>query len=123
MDEAKREFRKQGLNYTTTSICKIVADYPAPRFYVDYKNALVQYALYKKGQSNIHRDSKRRMYAEIFSRYEHLVNVAVSTGQKVVMSEIMTRVLEQEAPSFYYDGDASWKMYYRVMRNRRKYNI
>lgn len=119
--EAQRCFHQQGLNYNIAAICKIVASRPAPRFYVYPFEALKQYSLYLQGRSRIHSDSRRRMYAEIFARYEYLVALTEASGQKVVKGELMKRVLEQEAPSFYYEENSAIKMYYRFMqRNRRR---
>lgn len=120
VDEAQRLFREQGLNYSITSICKMVAAMPAPRFYIYPEKALSQYSLYRNGKSDIRSDSRRRMYAEIFARYENMVRIAIETGQRVCKKDIMRRVLEQEAPCFYYDGCASWRMYYRFLKRKRK---
>ena len=116
-------FRKQGLSYGTPAICKIVAAGTAPRFYVYTHEAMWQYSQYQKGLSKIHSDSKRRMYAEIFARYEHLMNIAKASGQRAFKTEIMTRVLEQEAPSFYYEPGVAPQMYYRYIRKRNKKHI
>lgn len=82
-----------------------------------------QYSQYQKGLSKIHSDSKRRMYAEIFARYEHLMNIAKASGQRAFKTDIMTRVLEQEAPSFYYEPGVAPQMYYRYIRKRNKKHI
>lgn len=119
-DEVQRSFRQQGLNYNIAAICKMVASLPAPRFYINSFEALKQYSLFKRGMSNIHSESRRRMYAEIFARFDNLTQVIKATGQKVSKSEIMKRVLSQEAPCFYYSDDSALKMYYRMMQRKRK---
>ena len=119
VDEAQKYCRQQGLNYNLAAICKVVASQPAPRFYINHFEACKQYRLYRQGRSNIHTDSRRRMYAEIFSRYEHLDAVARASGQRVIMEDLMRRVLEQEAPSFYYEENSALKTYYSVIQRKR----
>lgn len=119
VNEAYKAFLEQGLNYNLDTICKIIANSPAPRFYVGVSLAMLEYSRYKKGISAIRRAEARKMYAEIFARYEQLVRIAVASGQIVRKYETMRRVLEQEAPSFYYSDISALKTYYRFSQKRR----
>lgn len=122
--EADRCLRAQGLNYNITTICRMVAAQPAPRFYVDVDAALHQYRDYKNGRSHIREKERRKMYAEIFSRFERKMNALRATGQVAVQTEVMKSILEQEAPSFYYEGNSAAKVYYReLLRARRMKRI
>lgn len=98
----------------------MVAVQPAPRFYVDAATALIQYRDYKKGRSHIRGAERRKMYAEIFCRFERRMQALATTGQMAVQTDVMKSVLEQEAPSFYYDGNSAAKMYYREMLQARR---
>ena len=98
----------------------MVAVQPAPRFYVDVASALIQYRDYKKGRSHIRGVERRKMYAEIFCRFERRMNALIETGQVAIQTEVMKSVLEQEAPSFYYDGNSAVKMYYRELLRARR---
>lgn len=98
----------------------MVAAMPAPRFYVDVDAALIQYRDYKRGRSHIRGTQRRMMYAEIFSRFERKMNALIATGQVAVQTEVMKSILEQEAPSFYYEGNSASKMYYREMLRARR---
>ena len=62
------------------------------------------------------------MYADIFSRYENLRDAIFASGQKISLERIMERVLESEAPCFYYNENSAVKVYYRFMAKRRKRN-
>ena len=93
---------------------------PAPRFYVDAPTAIKQYNLYKKGHSRIHNVAKRKMYAEIFSRFEQAANARLSSGQYILKYDIMEKVLEQEAPSFYYEDDSALITYYNALAKKRR---
>lgn len=99
----------------------MVAAQPAPRFYVDASSALHQYNCYKRGCSRIHGVERRKMYAEIFSRFERKMKLLVATGQVASKKTVMESILEQEAPSFYYDGDSAAKIYYKEMLKQRRY--
>lgn len=120
VDEVRNSLIKQGLNYRIYDICKIACAMPAPQFYVDAKTALRNYCKYRNGLSCIRSIEKRKMYAEIFSRYENMANVIISTGQTLRKTEVMESVLNQPAPSFYYDFESATKMYYYIMSRRRR---
>lgn len=122
VDEVQRSLNAQGLCYTIIDICRMAAAMPAPQFYIEPSKALWMYNLYLKGKSSIHSVPKRRMYAEIFSRYEHLVNIMRASGQRVCKREVMAKVVNQEAPSFYY-GDSAFRMYYYWMSKKRKKHL
>ena len=120
VNEVQRCLHAQGLTYKFEDICKMAAAMPAPRFYTDVPTALRQYNLYLKGKSCLHSVTKRKMYADIFARYERLVNTLEASGQHVCKHRTMEKVLEQPAPSFYYDDDSAMKIYYYAMSQKRK---
>lgn len=119
-NEMERCLRAQGLDYNITTICEMVAALPAPRFYVDVNEALLQYRDYRNGRSHIRGIERRKMYAEIFSRFERQMNALIATGQRAVQTRVMQNVLEQEAPSFYYERNTAAKTYYREMLMARR---
>lgn len=120
VDEVHKMFIKQGLNYRLKDICSVVAASHAPRFYIEEEEALEKYHSYLRGESAIRKENTRRMYAEIFSRYEHYMKIAHASGQIFKKYETMRRVLEQEAPSFYYDSNTALKTYYCFKNKLRK---
>lgn len=123
VDEIQRHFHAQGLCYKLRDICKLAASLPAPRFYVDVETAVKEYNLYEKGLSCVHSKTKRQMYAEIFARYEQIAGTMAATGQMVNKRDIMAKVLQQPAPSFYYSDDSAWKSYYYIMSKKRKIRL
>ena len=123
VDEVQKHFRLQGLNYKLRDICKLAASLPAPQFYVDVETAIKEYNLYEKGLSCVHNVTKRRMYAEIFARYEKIASTVADTGQIVNKRSIMAKVLQQPAPSFYYSDNSAWKSYYYIMSRRRRFKL
>lgn len=120
VEEVQDILRTEGLVYKIDDVCKLAASMHAPQFYTDTRTALKQYNLYLAGKSSIRNEVKRQMYAEIFARYENLVNTLHHTGQCVRKNAVMTKVLNQEAPSFYYDEGSALKMYYYAMTRKRK---
>lgn len=120
VDELQRMAIAHDLVYKTTDICKMAAREPAKRFYIDAKTALEQYCKYRKGESMIQKNECRKMYAEIFSRFERIMTIKRVSGQKIVMHELMEEVLESEAPCFYYEEGSAVKMYYRFMSRKRE---
>lgn len=120
IDEVHRAMLGEGLNYKMADICKMAAAMPAPRFYVDAITALRQYNKYRNGISSIHNDSKRKMYAEIFARYEKQMDLLRSTGQCAPKVDTMDKIVKQEAPSFYYEDGSAVIVYYRIMEKKRR---
>lgn len=98
----------------------MVAMMPAPRFYVDVVTAIQQYNRYKNGCSCIHGTERKKMYAEIFCRFERKMELLKATGQRNMKIKTMESILTQEAPSFYCEGDYAAKMYYRIQLERRR---
>lgn len=123
VDEIQKQFRIQGLNYKLRDICRLAASLPAPQFYVDVETAVKEYNLYEKGLSCVRNVTKRRMYAEIFARYEKIAGTVADTGQMVNKRSIMAKVLQQPAPSFYYSDNSAWKSYYYIMSRRRRFKL
>lgn len=101
----------------------MVASMPAPRFYINSETASRQYNRYKKGKSSIHEIEKRKMYAEIFARYENKIDILRKSGQKCFKQDIWDSILLQEAPSFYYSGMSSVVAYYKAIALIKKYKI
>ena len=101
----------------------MAASLPAPRFYVDVETAMKEYNLYKNGLSCIRNKTRRRMYAEIFARYEKIAKVIAESGQTLSKRTIMANVLKQTAPSFYYSDNSAWKIYYYIMAKKRKFKL
>lgn len=95
----------------------MVAKVPAPCFYVSAETAFYQYRLYKKGRSNIKDNERRKMFAEIFVRYENLLKDSAGTMYKYA---IMEAVLAQQAPSYYLTDETSIFFYYNARRKKRK---
>lgn len=121
VDEVRIIMKNRGLHYRLRDLCKITSQMPAPCFYVSASKALKVYSLYKQGKSKIHSASSRRMYADIFARFEILYNAYISSGQYVTKSFVMEKVLSQEAPSFYYEGDSAYMAYYKAADRKRRH--
>ena len=99
-------------------ICRLVALSPAPRFYVSVEEALRQYRRYKRtGQIDFPRQSTRKMYMEIFRRYEEALE---KCGASCFKFSIMNDILESQAPCFYMETSSAFKFYYRAMSHKRK---
>lgn len=120
VDEVQRCLNKQGLFYKIADVCKMAASMSAPRFYIDPITALKQYNKYIHGNSNIHNDTRRKMYAEVFSRYEKKIGILKATGQIIRKIDAMESILNQQAPSFYYEDDSALKMYYYGLSKRKR---
>lgn len=101
----------------------MVAAMPAPRFYINAETASRQYNRYKRGVSNIHEVEKRKMYAEVFARYENKIRLLKESGQRCSKLDIWESILLQEAPSFYYSGMSSVVAYYKALALIKKYKI
>lgn len=114
-DESIRYLNSLNIVFNASDVCKIVAQKPAPKFYVSLEEALYQYRLYTKGKSNIRRVERRKMYAEIFYKYEELMR---QSQGKAHQYSIMSAVLEQPAASFYLADPVSF--YYRALRKKLK---
>lgn len=56
------------------------------------------------------------MYAEIFARYEKLME---ASGGMVYQYRMMELVLNQTAPSFYLSEESAPVFYYKAMRKKR----
>ena len=109
---------KRPLVMKTSDICKRVAENPAPRFYVSVDEALRQYRIFKRtGTLAFPRQSTRRMYAEIFRRYEEALEKYGSCSFKF---SIMSQVIQSQAPCFYLEPCTAFKFYYRAMYHKRK---
>jgi hypothetical protein len=80
------------------------------------EQALQQYRLFKRGESNIRNVERRKMFAEIFVRFEQLMR---ETQSKLFMYDAMCKVLSQPAPSFYLN-DTSAILFYYTARRRKK---
>lgn len=120
VDEVQRCLREQRLYYKIQDVCHLAANSPAPQFYVDAMTALRQYSFYQQGRSSIRSIATRKMYAEIFARYENIVNTLLASGQYVCKKEVMSRVLKQPAPSFYYEDGTALKMYYYILSKKKR---
>lgn len=116
-DKVVKTLNPTNIIINTTEICKIVAHNPAPCFYVSLEQALYQYRLYKQGRSNIKWIEKRKMYAEIFTRFEYLMELS---GGKAYQYTVMEAVLNQEAPSFYLTDESAVYFYYNAMRKKKQ---
>ena len=108
---------QKGFTFKTTELCKLAATQSAPRFYVSAKVALHQYNQYKAGKSILQRVEKRKMYAEIFSRFEKILQIS---GSNICKSSIREMVGTQEAPSFYLTPTSAVSIYYKAMNKKRK---
>jgi hypothetical protein len=97
-----------------SDVCQLVANSHAPRFYITTEKALEQYRSYVHGKSCVCNEEKRKMYAEIFSKFEYLMSF---TKGDYTMYDIMEIVLAQPASSFYIKDPVSY--YYRAMRWKR----
>lgn len=116
-DNVVKQLRSADIEYKTNKVCSLVAQRPAPCFYVSIEQALYQYRLYKQGISNIRNSVRRRMYAEIFARFE---NILETTPTHKFQYEIMEMVLKQPAPCFYLDDYSALQFYYNAIKKRRK---
>lgn len=103
-------------------LCKLAASQQAPRFYIDARRALDKYSLYKKGMCRVRHEERRKMYAEIFARYEAMISRIPEANQRPYRKPFMEKVLSQPAPSFYFEDDSAVKLYYRYMSDRRRSN-
>lgn len=122
-EACRLQAKRAGLQLNTIELCKMAALQPAPRFYLEAKRAMKMYNLYKSGECCIRHEEKRKMFAEIFARYEKAMESVSENNKHRLSKTIMEKVLQQQAPSFYYDEDSAVKMYYRIMSDRRYYNI
>ena len=116
----QHDLLQQGLSYKIEDVCRFAASMPAPRFYVSPAVALNKYRHYLNGHCSIRYTSKRKMFAEIFMRYERLVNIAIASRQRIRKTELMERVLSQQAPSFYYEDKSMPAIYYYGLKQRKK---
>lgn len=116
-DETSKTLAANHIVFKTVDICRMVANSTAPRFYVSLEQALYQYRLYRKGKSYIRCEERRKMYAEIFTRYEKLMELS---GGSAYQYNIMDIVLSQEAPSFYMSNQYAPLFYYKAMNKKRK---
>lgn len=116
-DDVLRVSTQQGVAFKTTELCKLVAGQPAPRFYVTAKVALYQYNMYKSGRSILRRVEKRKMYAEIFSRFEKIMQIS---GGNICKVSAMEMVVKQEAPCFYLTDSSAISIYYKAMNKKRQ---
>ena len=98
----------------------MVAVMPAPRFYVNADEAMQQYYYYKKGRSCIRGIERRKMYAEIFIRFERKMELLKATGQRAIKIDTMESILTQEAPSFYYSSKSAAVVFYRTQLEKRR---
>lgn len=115
-DTMVKSYRERNILFKTTDICKDVAKQPAPCFYVTTEQALHQYRLYRKGQSNIKSIERRKMFAEIFTRFEYIMNMSQGSLYQYAAMDI---VLSQEAPCFYLNDTSAVLFYYKARRNKR----
>jgi hypothetical protein len=118
-DAVVRELRSQNVVFKTTDICKIVAKVSAPCFYVSLETALNQYWLYKRGKSNIRDEERRKMFAEIFVRYENLMEQSAGSIYQYAAMEL---VLSQPAPSYYLADGSAVVFYYTARKKKRMKN-
>lgn len=93
-----------------------MAKIPAPCFYVSLETAFYQYRLYKQGKSNIRDEERRKMFAEIFVRFENLMS---QTAGSMYMYAAMDEVLRQPAPSFYLTDGSAIVFYYNARKKRK----
>jgi len=63
------------------------------------------------------------MYAEIFARYENAMEKVSDANKRRLSKVIMGKVLEQPAPSFYYNNISAAPLYYRFMAEKRMYDL
>lgn len=99
----------------------MAAAQPAPRFYVETHSALLQYKKFKNGTSNILFPEKRKMYAEIFARYESAMNALNNPTKRFYKHIVMEKVLSQPAPCFYLDESTAVKKFYQYTMERQLY--
>ena len=116
-DAVFRKAASNGLALKMTELCRLAANEPSPRFYVSTKTALCRYKRYKEGRCVIHNTEMRKMYAEIFTRYEKLMEIC---GGSVFSSVLMERVLQESAPSFYLTPKSAVQFYYTAMAHKRE---
>ena len=94
-----------------------LAEHPASRFWVSAETA---YVVIKRMLAGAHietmRDSKRRMYEEIYRR---VVKMRNQEPQKS-LQDIVECVVEQPAPSFYMTPGTAYVVLSRTMRKRRR---
>ena len=115
-DKVIKQMIDANITYKTTKVCIMVSRQPAPCFYVSLEQALYQYRLFKHGKSHIKNEERRKMYAEIFARFENLMDMA---GGEAYQYQIMDIVLQQEAPSFYLNEASALQFYYNAVKNKR----
>lgn len=100
-----------------SNLCKVVAQSPAPQFYISPKHALEKYNLYLQ-TGTIHTDCPytRQMYLDIFTRFQSIYLQKNNIDFKYA---IMQDVLDTPAPSFYINPSSALAFYYRSMAYRR----
>lgn len=121
-DNVQSTMIANGMIPKIADICKLAASQEAPRFYVDAKTALNQYSRYIKGKSCIRHPERRKMYADIFSRFDSMIRVLPKSSVRNYRYLFMEKVLEQPAPSFYFTEGSAIKLYYRYMQDNRRKN-
>ena len=105
-------------HYKLEKLCEMANNSGAPRYYVCAKPVLAIYCTWKKTNTlPITSDSLKKMYLEIFEKYENIIQYKKVHGYSV---EYMEYVLSQPASSFFIDNAV--KFYYRAYTYKRKLN-
>lgn len=112
-----------GLRLSTAELCRLAASRPAPRFYVTVREAVLLYKKYKNGTCCIRHEERKKMYSEIFARYENAMEKVSEANRRRLSKVIMGKILEQPAPSFYYNPISAAPLYYRFMSDKRMYDL
>ena len=108
----KDEYR----HYKLAALCDIANNNGAPRYYVSARSVLDIYCTWKKTKVlPVMSESLKRMYLEIFDKYEKLIAGKKMHGYTL---EYMDMILAQPASSFFIDNTI--KFYYRAYTYRRK---
>lgn len=111
-----------GISLPQGDICKMVAASPAPRFYIEPRKAVEHYKKYRDGVSKIRHPMKRKMYAEIFARYEAIMSQISKNNRHYFRIIVFEQVLKQPAPCFYLEENSAVKYYYKILYEKRLYN-
>lgn len=112
--QKRSEYKSRGL----MELCAIANANPAPRYYLSSFHVLEIYNEWKRtGILPVASKMHRKMYLEIFSKYEAFTKDKNISTKKV---SYMEAVLAQPASSFFIENVT--KFYYRAAEYKRKLN-
>lgn len=118
LDAVNKQLKRSKKVITIQHACAITAQEPAPQFYITPKQALEFYSEYKRtGKIPASKSNIRQMYEDIFLRYTQKQEELGWAGVKYL---VMQEVLDEPAPSFYFNPKSAQQLYYKAVLLKRK---